>query len=90
MHVKLCQQVAKVVEGKIINTLTIVGIKFNGLESERCSNVLYNSFFLFILCLLFFHPFYFFVVLEPFFDSHEIHQNKSSCSRSMYETCCWS
>ncbi len=42
MHVKLCQQVAKVVERRIINTLTIVGIKFNGLESEICSNVLYN------------------------------------------------
>jgi hypothetical protein len=35
MHVKFCQQVAKVVKGRIINTLTIVGIKFNGFESER-------------------------------------------------------
>jgi hypothetical protein len=43
MHVKLCQQVAKLVEGRILNTLTIVGIKFNGFESERCSNLLYNS-----------------------------------------------
>jgi hypothetical protein len=74
MHIKLCQQVAKVVEGGIINTLTIVGIKFNGLESERCINVLYNSLFSSILCLLFFHHLYFFVVLEPFFDSHEIQQ----------------
>ncbi len=75
MHVKLCQQVAKVVEGRIINTLTIIGIKFNGLQSERCSNVLCNSLFSSLLCLLFFHHFYFFVVLEPFFDSHEIQQS---------------
>jgi hypothetical protein len=46
--------------------LSIVGIKFNGLESERCSNVFYNSLFSSILCLFFFHRFYFFVVLEPF------------------------
>jgi hypothetical protein len=42
------------------------------------------------LCLLFFHHFYFFVVLEPFFDSHEIQQSWPSCSRSIYESCCWS